>query len=275
MWTGSPEQVFIYVEPRCPQVDFNEIAAFIKGIVGETPVETRGPLLESTLDSPGGEGRLSTLATSLARARVRDLEAPADGSTMPLPGEIEYERRRLTNRQSPVFGILYDAYLLGDICREALGGGRSQGNRLNIIFTNQLIGTWDESDCRYHARTALLGMPALVSVSGLVEAPARSTGYYLARRSAEALGLGEQEKLQLIEAFADDCLDHDDARLTEVAKGYAAQAVAYRLTGEPFCDDPGCRLFNAHWQSELLYAQMSGGSDFCIRHREMLSNKKG
>lgn len=272
MWTGGPEKVIIYGEPRCPQVDFDEVAAFIEGIVGQAPVETRGPLLESELDLPGGEEKLSTLATVLARARVRDLEAPADGSAKPLPGEIEYERRRLINRKNPVFGILYDAYLYSDICREALGGGRSSSSRLNIVFTNQLIGTWDASDHRYHARTVLLGMPSLVSVSGLVEAPARSAGYYLARRSAEAMGLGEEEKLELTEAFADDCLGHDDARLTEVAKGYAAQAVAYRMIGEPFCDDQGCRLFNAHRQSELLYAQMGGDGDFCQRHREMLIN---
>jgi hypothetical protein len=39
---------------------------------------------------------------------------------------------------------------------------------------------------------------------------------------------------------------------------------------EAFCDDPRCRLFNAHWQRELLGAQL-GGQDFCGRHRATLA----
>jgi hypothetical protein len=269
---GSLKKIYIYTEPRCPQVDFSEIEAFIEDLVGPTPVETRGPLLESNLVGPGGKERLESLAVELSRAKVRDLDAPANGAFRPLPGEIDYERRRLANGRNPVFGILYDAFLLCGTYRGMLGGGRSHSSRLNIVFTNQLIGTWDVSDRRYHARTVLLGSPAIISVSGLVEAPARAPGFYLARRSAEALGLGEEEKLELARTFADDCLDHDDQRLTEVAKGYAAQAVAYHLSGEPFCDDPDCRLFNAHRQSELLNAQLSGESDFCQRHQEMLNN---
>jgi hypothetical protein len=50
------------------------------------------------------------------------------------------------------------------------------------------------------------------------------------------------------------------------------QAVFYALTGDPFCDDPCCRLFNAHWQREMLAAQLSR-PDFCRRHEKMIAGE--
>lgn len=66
-----------------------------------------------------------------------------------------------------------------------------------------------------------------------------------------------------------DFLRYEDPRITEMAKGYAMQAAFYSLTGEPFCDDPRCRLFNAHWQREMFNAQLGGG-DYCPFHRNIL-----
>jgi hypothetical protein len=63
----------------------------------------------------------------------------------------------------------------------------------------------------------------------------------------------------------------DDPRTTEVLKGYLAQAIFYYMTGEPFCEERECRLFNAHWQEDLLHAQLDGGSDLCAKHERMLA----
>jgi hypothetical protein len=43
------------------------------------------------------------------------------------------------------------------------------------------------------------------------------------------------------------------------------------MTGEPFCEERECRLFNAHWQEDLLHAQLDGGSDLCAKHERMLA----
>ena len=61
-------------------------------------------------------------------------------------------------------------------------------------------------------------------------------------------------------------VDHDDERLTEAIKGAVMQAIVYLATGEAFCDDPSCRLYNAHWQEELIVAQLGEGPEFCGRH---------
>ena len=72
------------------------------------------------------------------------------------------------------------------------------------------------------------------------------------------------------QAFAGDIMAYGDPRMTEVAKGYMMQAVIYMATGEPFCSDASCRLFNAHWQKELIAAQLGQGPEFCPYHAGVL-----
>jgi hypothetical protein len=48
------------------------------------------------------------------------------------------------------------------------------------------------------------------------------------------------------------------------------QALLYLITGEPFCNDPICRLFNAHWQHELIHAQLESLYEFCPEHQSFL-----
>jgi hypothetical protein len=40
-------------------------------------------------------------------------------------------------------------------------------------------------------------------------------------------------------------------------------------TGEAFCDKTECRLFNAHWQKDLIYSQLENGK-LCERHQKIL-----
>jgi len=223
--------------------------------------------LESAVDADGSPDRM---AACLAGAKVKDFNRPLSREQRPLEGELAYERRRLADRGNNVYGLLYDAYAFFDICRSIIAGEESRSGQLHVVFTNQLIGSWDCADRRYHARTVLCGSPAIVSISGLIEAPAKAPGYYLARRGAEAFGLDQESRMELADSFADDCLGLGDPRLTEVAKGYAMQAIFYRLTGEAFCADAGCRLYNAHWQRELLEAQLGGDHEYCREHEALL-----
>jgi hypothetical protein len=68
-------------------------------------------------------------------------------------------------------------------------------------------------------------------------------------------------------------IDYEDERLKEVAKGYAMQAIFYNLIGAPFCKDRGCRLYNAHWQEELIFAQLGAGYEFCESHTRLLGRR--
>jgi len=42
------------------------------------------------------------------------------------------------------------------------------------------------------------------------------------------------------------------------------------VTGQPFCEERGCRLFNAHWQEDLLYSQLGAGGEFCKYHNRIV-----
>lgn len=267
-------RVFIYKEPRLESVDYNEVASFIEKKLPAVEVELREPLLEQMIER--GEGRsVESLAVALAKARVRDLNQQLGTGRQPLPGEVDFELRRLVNVRSRVFGILYDGWILTGIYRDLIHHEELKMDCINVVFTNQLIATWHASDKRYHSRTVAMGSPAVLSVTGLIEAPAKAPGYYVARRSTEALGFSQDETLALAKSFTGDHLRHDDSRITDVAKGYALQPLAYRITGEPFCDDGGCRLYNAHWQADLIQAQMGSSYDLCPRHEKVFREFSG
>jgi hypothetical protein len=79
----------------------------------------------------------------------------------------------------------------------------------------------------------------------------------------------------LKDEYGDFFIDYKDPRMTEVTKGYAAQALFYCLVGYPFCDDSNCRLFNAHRQSEMLQAQLLSPYEFCPEHQAVLDKING
>jgi hypothetical protein len=159
-------------------------------------------------------------------------------------------------------------FLSGDHFRPDLERGLDL-DHCAILFTNQLFVTWDRKDSRYHARTSLYGFPSLISLPGLVEAPAKPRSFYVKKR----MGVPVEE---LMEEFEGQFIDYGDSRITEVMKGYAMQAFFFHLSGEPFCEDPNCRLFNSHWQEEVLRSQLDGRYEFCPRHETILEGlRKG
>ncbi|MEK6715353.1 MAG: DUF6775 family putative metallopeptidase [Candidatus Omnitrophota bacterium] len=138
-----------------------------------------------------------------------------------------------------------------------------------IIITVRLFGTFDNIDRRMHLRSAFFSYPSVISLSGVVEAPAKPREYYLAKESLAGSGFWELEEAQLKQKLKGRFIDYEDKRLIEVVKGLAAQAMFFYLTGEPFCRAKKCRLYNAHWQEELIYSQVKNRK-FCARHSKMV-----
>jgi len=69
--------------------------------------------------------------------------------------------------------------------------------------------------------------------------------------------------------FKELYLEYRDMRLNEVIKGYAMQVLFYYLTGKPFCESKDCRLYNAHWQEDLLHSQIAFNK-LCDQHQKIL-----
>jgi len=209
---------------------------------------------------------LQNIARELAEAKVVRVTRQ-ELNTEPLYGEIDYERRRIVEKGRSV-GLLYDAIALARIYERFLPPETRSLRFAHLVFTDRLIGTWDPDDLRYHARVSLYNFPSIISTTGLVEAPARPREYYFLRQQYELL---KKDPYELKQQFRGRFLDYDDERTTEVMKGYVLQALVYAMTGEPFCQEKTCRLYNAHWQEEMLQAQL-GEREFCEYHRGLLQS---
>ena len=264
-----PRAVHIYDGARTDALDLEQIGGFVRSILPTASVVVKSDVIELAIERLSGsekEQRLDELAHALAMARVHNVAAQEETDSVSY-GEVDYERRRMLNSESKAFGILYDGHKLNAMYADLVPEDQLDIENAHIIFTNQLFGTWDENDCRYHARVAVYSYPSVISTSGIVEAPARPRDFYLKRQ----LGV---DPLSLKEEFRGRVIDHDDPRLTDAMKGYVAQALFYHMTGDPFCQNKTCRLFNAHWQEELIQAQLTG-DDFCPEHAAFLSQVVG
>ena len=69
-------------------------------------------------------------------------------------------------------------------------------------------------------------------------------------------------------------LEYNDIRLSQIIEGYLLQAIFYFETGEAFCNKIECRLFNAHWQKDLMYSQIESGK-LCGKHQLVLNKLCG
>ncbi len=256
------EKVLLYNEGTAENLNIGGIAQYLRENLGRTQVEIRGsPHIfcpEKCLD----------YAKKLASIKIPDVRSKLTPGEEPSYGEIQYEQRRLLGK-TKAFGVLYDGFYLQQIFAELIAREKRGLEFVHIYFTNRLFATWEEGDRRYHARTSIYGVPSVISTTGLVEAPARPKEYYHLKQRYELLG---RDLLELKEGFKGRFIDYEDECLTEVIKGYAMQGIFYRLVGSPFCEDKGCRLYNAHWQEELIFAQLGSGYEFCGRHAKILDD---
>lgn len=260
----------IFDSSGSPMVHTEELGDYTRDLMGGIEVTCYGDFVEFCVGL-GEQSRIGhwkdELALQLAEARVTDTGMRTQKGKHLQPF-VDYERRMLDREPPRPVGVLYDGFDLCSAYNMFLSQAEIPFDGLVLVVTNQLFGTFDEGDGRYHARVIILGKPCIISTSGLVEAPARPREYYIEKQ----LGLGGPEQ----EADTPErWLRPGDPRTTEVMKGYVAQAVLYHVTGDPFCEERGCRLFNAHWQEDMLFSQLEGNSEFCPYHEQLFETFAG
>ncbi|MEW6002155.1 MAG: DUF6775 family putative metallopeptidase [Nitrospirota bacterium] len=251
-----PKAIDLYKEGDLDGLNITKIGEYLEEKT-HIPFRIRGNIYKRF-----SQKRIEEVSKELARIKVKD---PGKRLVLgiPLQGEVDYEKRRISEPNWKIFGILYEGVLYQKIISDLVFKGRLGFTYCTILLTNQLFGTWDRDDNRYHARVSLYGFPSLISITGLVEAPAKPKEFYLKKQ------MGVPAEL-LKEEYKGRFLDYGDLRTTEVLKGYAMQAFLFHLTGDPFCGDRDCRLFNSHWQEDVLHSQMNGRYEFCPRHEKIL-----
>ena len=257
--------IYLYEGSFSDAFRIDQIRRYLKKMLGNIRVKIRQEFIAHHLDElslPRKREAINSLATKFSEIKIQN---PSQRDTLlsPTLGEIEYEKRRILGISRKSSGVLYDGFALQALYYELLPENERAFSHIHIVFTNQLFATWDFDDRRYHARVSVYGFPSLVSVSGLVEAPARPREFYLKKNMGANLVALKRE-------FAGKFIDYDDPRITEVIKGYVMQALFYHLSGDPFCEDKNCRLYNGHWQEEVIHAQLRGDYEFCKLHEELL-----
>lgn len=258
-----PSVVYLYDEPSSPSFKVGEIVDFLKEKLPNVDVMTRKEFFSFHTHD------VEELAKELASAKVRGIEGSQEEQE-PLYGEVQYEKRILQEPHRRMTGILYDGFRLVRVFRGVLPENETTTDIAHVAFTNRIISTYEKGDIRYHARVIMCGFPSLISTSGLIEAPAKPREYYLMKQKYAVTG-SEPPAEELKAAFEGRFIDYDDENMTQALKGYTLQSIFYHTTGEPFCEDKDCMLFNAHWQEEVLNAQIVSGQ-LCEPHEQMLDD---
>jgi hypothetical protein len=248
---NQPSVAYIYNEGASPCLDMRLLARYLKKRTG-----IRVELMKTT-DMPAIPG----MAKEFAMAKIVDLNTNIT-NIEPLSVEIRYEEECCCDPKK-ISGVFYDGFYLQEIYRRLLPKDKNRLEYIHVIFTSRLFGTFEDN--RYHARVAVYGVPSVISTTGIVVAPAKPREFYLKKQ----LGINESV---LDKEYSDKVVGYGDLRMTEIMKGYLMQAFFYHVFGNPFCDDPNCRLYNAHWHEEVIKAQITSSYEFCQMHEEALSN---
>ncbi len=256
--------IYLYDGAKTDKLETGKIAKYLKQKLEKVQVVIRDDFLVhylSFLPSSQREEGTDFLARELAGLKIRKINERE--FFKPLPAEVEYEKRKLLNPNLKAFGILYEGFKLAALFSWLVPKGELSLECCHIAFTNQLFGTWDQNNHRYHARVSIYSFPSLISTVGLVEAPAKPKEFYLRRQLGSDPTILEQQ-------FKGRFIDYEDPRLTEVMKGYLLQVLFFHMTGNPFCKDKNCRLYNAHWQEEVIHAQLETPHELCKSHQAIL-----
>jgi hypothetical protein len=278
-------KIILYNDPSTSNLQLTQLKGYLKSKINKIEIEIRDNFLnyyistcsqateasKSTEEKPKKVSIITELSKRLANTKVRDLSDPKK-IIKPLLGEIAFEEKHLIDPSRTTPGILYDGLKLHELFQELLPFEEITRDICHIIFTPRLFGTFDENDRRYHARVILCGYPSIISTTGIVEAPAKPKEYYQIKQGLIRQNITTIDEF-VPETLKEKYLKYNDPKITEVLKGYLMQVILYQLTSNPFCLDLKCRLFNAHWQEEVIKAQLTK-PEFCSKHKNLISKIK-
>jgi hypothetical protein len=192
----------------------------------------------------------------IEHAKIVDIKQPFEK-------QPNQERDNVTMMTIP----LYDGFVMQKMFAEMIPIEELSLDHIHIILTTLLTCTFSEDDWRYHGRAVICGTPSIISITGIIEAPAKPREFYLAQLDGMAADNGSLKK-----KFAGRFIDYNDEnKITAASINYALQAIFFFITsGEPFCNHKDCRLFNAHWQEDLIHTIEK--RTLCNHHRNLAKN---
>lgn len=250
-------KIFLYDEPSVPEITISKLADFIKKFF-KIDCEVRKNIF---LDAD------QNVAKQLASCRVLEPKKPFEFHN-PSMEEIEFELNSCKDSEKTKNIVMYDGFELQKIVSGLISEQENSLENFHLAFTNRLTCTFDYNDYRYHGRALICSNPSIVSTTGIIEAPAKPREYYMELITNMAQGLNLES---IKKRYQGQYLEYHDKRISTAVEGYAMQAIFYYLTGDAFCEKKECRLYNPHWQKDLLYSQIEVGK-LCDKHQKILNN---
>lgn len=259
--------IYIYTDRPHTAAAIEEIEPFLKSL--NFPVTFCGDVMTAFIPPDAHE----KCAEKFALMRVKEFRKERSTYKNPPPHFIQEEKQFLSSGAPMTLkedaSNVYEGFLTVKFLRSLID--EEKKNNLHLIITSRLPLTWDEQSFRYHGRTFVCEHPmALISTTGLVEAPAKPKEYYLyeiARQRMKESGF-PFFSTPIEENTVLPFLTYDDQKMNECLKGIVLQSIFFLALMEPFCGDKSCRLYNAHWQEEMLEAQVDG--KLCGKHRALV-----
>ncbi len=250
-------KIILYDEPTVPEIQLEKLKKFLKEIFS-IEIEIRGSIFQHANDN---------IAKKMAGCRIFDLKKPFKKHAPSIEDlRIELENKDMSEREEMT---LYDGFEFQNAITELIPMNENKRDSLHIIFTNKLTCTFDGDDFRYHARALIGTNPAIISTTGIIEAPAKPKQYYLDLMT----NFSEKRVEEIKKKYTGEFLEYHDSRISEITEGYLLQSIFYYETGEAFCVHKDCRLFNAHWQKDLFFSQLEN-KRFCKKHQGILNELK-
>ena len=250
-------KIIIYKEPSVPKINLDKIKEFIFKEF-RIKIEIRDNIFNK-LDKNTCEKIASTRIINLKKSFEK--HNPTINEIL-----IELENKDMSNKEEMA---LYDGIELNKIIKELIPKTEGNQDTLHIIFTNKLTCTFDQNDFKYHARTWIGSNPAIISTTGIIEAPAKPKQYYI----DIITNISKESIEEIKKKYKGEFLEYNDPRLPDIVEGILLQIIFYYETGDAFCDNIQCRLFNAHWQKDLFISQIEN-KKICEKHEKVLSKMK-
>lgn len=235
-------KIFLFIDSSIENIEERNLKEFLEKKTGrEVQVEN------DFLKKKNREG----LAEEIAETKVRDKRERKFKE--PLPKEIEIEKK-VIEEERDLLGIIYDGHRLVKLFRDLLD--QEEKDEHTVIITKRLVGSLEKNESRYHIRAIINSIPSIISVSGIVEGPAKPRKYYFA---------DEDEKEDVLDF---EPMRHSDERMENAVRSYLLHTIFWRLDGYPFCEKEGCALKNSHWQRDVIQNLVDGG--LCEEHSKEL-----
>jgi len=250
-------KIILYDEHAVPEIQLNELVKFLQDTFSVI-VETRENILKfSSKDS----------ALKIAECKIFNLRKDFEKHN-PTQEEIFFEESNVQDTSNTENIIMYDGFKLQNVLANLIPEGENIETIFHVFFTNKLTCTFDNDDHRYHGRALIGTNPSIISTTGIIEAPAKPREYYYDLMTNFTRGINVET---IKRKYQGTYLEYNDSRLSKIVEGYLLQGIFYYETGEPFCDNLECRLFNAHWQKDLLHSQLKV-KKLCELHQKILKN---